>query len=73
MIAAYGLTKRYGGKTAVNDLSFTVRPGVVTGFLAPTGRARPVRDCDTRGYCQGPRSSASRSIDVRRMCIRSRV
>jgi ABC-2 type transport system ATP-binding protein len=40
MIAAHGLTKRYGGKTAVNDLSFTVRPGMVTGFLGPNGAGK---------------------------------
>lgn len=33
MIEIDGLTKRYGDKTAVDDLSFTVRPGTVTGFL----------------------------------------
>jgi ABC-2 type transport system ATP-binding protein len=43
MIEARALTKRYGDKTAVDDLSFTVRPGVVTGFLGPTGRASPPR------------------------------
>ena len=32
MIEADGLTKRYGETTAVNDLSFSVRPGIVTGF-----------------------------------------
>jgi ABC-2 type transport system ATP-binding protein len=36
MIEARGLTKRYGDTIAVDDLSFTVRPGVVTGFLGPT-------------------------------------
>ena len=40
MIEAHGLTKRYGGKTAVDDLSFTVRPGVVTGFLGPNGAGK---------------------------------
>ncbi len=40
MIEAHGLTKRYGSKTAVNDLSFTVRPGVVTGFLGPNGAGK---------------------------------
>ncbi|RJQ79031.1 ABC transporter ATP-binding protein [Pseudonocardiaceae bacterium YIM PH 21723] len=40
MIEAHGLTKRYGGKTAVEDLSFTVRPGVVTGFLGPNGAGK---------------------------------
>jgi ABC-2 type transport system ATP-binding protein len=40
MIEARGLTKRYGGKAAVTDLSFTVRPGVVTGFLGPNGAGK---------------------------------
>lgn len=34
------LTKRYGGKTAVDQLSFTVRPGQVTGFLGPNGAGK---------------------------------
>ena len=40
MIEAHGLTKRYGHKTAVDDLTFTVRPGVVTGFLGPNGAGK---------------------------------
>ncbi len=40
MIEAVGLTKRYGDKTAVDDLSFTVHPGVVTGFLGPNGAGK---------------------------------
>ncbi|MGW0603865.1 ABC transporter ATP-binding protein [Streptomyces sp. NPDC002640] len=40
MIEAVGLTKRYGDKTAVDDLSFQVRPGVVTGFLGPNGSGK---------------------------------
>jgi ABC-2 type transport system ATP-binding protein len=40
MIEARGLTKRYGGKLAVDGLSFTVRPGVVTGFLGPNGAGK---------------------------------
>jgi ABC-2 type transport system ATP-binding protein len=40
MIEARGLTKRYGGKLAVDRLSFTVRPGVVTGFLGPNGAGK---------------------------------
>lgn len=40
MIEARGLTKRYGGKAAVTDLSFTVKPGVVTGFLGPNGAGK---------------------------------
>lgn len=40
MIEAVGLTKRYGDKVAVDDLSFTVRPGTVTGFLGPNGAGK---------------------------------
>ncbi|MEU3477556.1 ATP-binding cassette domain-containing protein [Streptomyces sp. NPDC033754] len=40
MIEAVGLTKRYGAKTAVYNLSFQVRPGVVTGFLGPNGSGK---------------------------------
>jgi ABC-2 type transport system ATP-binding protein len=40
VIEARGLTKRYGDKLAVDDLSFTVRPGVVTGFLGPNGAGK---------------------------------
>jgi ABC-2 type transport system ATP-binding protein len=40
MIEARALTKRYGDKVAVNELSFTVRPGQVTGFLGPNGAGK---------------------------------
>src|SRR6516225_598859 len=40
MIAASGLTKRYGRTVAVRDLTFTVRPGVVPGFLGPNGAGK---------------------------------
>ena len=40
MIEAQGLTKRYGAKTAVDHLSFTVEPGRVTGFLGPNGAGK---------------------------------
>lgn len=40
MIEVRGLTKRYGDTLAVDDLSFTVRPGVVTGFLGPNGAGK---------------------------------
>jgi ABC-2 type transport system ATP-binding protein len=40
MIEARGLTKDYGSKRAVDDLTFTVRPGVVTGFLGPNGSGK---------------------------------
>ncbi|WP_308490988.1 ABC transporter ATP-binding protein [Microbacterium terrisoli] len=40
MITAEGLTKRFGAKTAVDDISFTVQPGKVTGFLGPNGAGK---------------------------------
>ncbi|MFE3860789.1 ABC transporter ATP-binding protein [Streptomyces goshikiensis] len=40
MIELEGLTKRFGGKVAVDNLSFQVRPGVVTGFLGPNGAGK---------------------------------
>ncbi|SDS23900.1 ABC-2 type transport system ATP-binding protein [Paraoerskovia marina] len=40
MIEARGLVKKYGSKTAVDGVSFTVRPGVVTGFLGPNGAGK---------------------------------
>ena len=56
MIELRGLTKRYGDKLAVDDLTFTVRPGVVTGFLGPNGAGKSTTmrmmlglDAPTRG------------------------
>jgi ABC-2 type transport system ATP-binding protein len=40
MIQAVGLTKHYGAKRAVDTVSFTVSPGVVTGFLGPNGAGK---------------------------------
>ena len=40
MIEAAGLSKRYGDKLAVDDLSFAVLPGQVTGFLGPNGAGK---------------------------------
>jgi ABC-2 type transport system ATP-binding protein len=56
MIEARGLTKRYGDTVAVDDLTFTVRPGMVTGFLGPNGAGKSTTmrmilglDAPTRG------------------------
>ncbi|MFI5945052.1 ATP-binding cassette domain-containing protein [Streptomyces uncialis] len=40
MIELEGLTKRFGEKVAVDELTFTVRPGIVTGFLGPNGAGK---------------------------------
>lgn len=39
-IEVCGITKRYGATLAVNDLSFTVQPGRVTGFVGPNGAGK---------------------------------
>lgn len=56
MIETHALTKRYGDRTVVQDLSFTVRPGAVTGFLGPNGAGKSTTlrmllglDAPTRG------------------------
>ncbi|MGH3186472.1 MAG: ATP-binding cassette domain-containing protein, partial [Streptosporangiaceae bacterium] len=56
MIEARGLVKRYGSTMAVSDLSFSVRPGMVTGFLGPNGAGKTTTmrmilglDAPTRG------------------------
>ena len=41
MIEAHGLVKRYGSTMAVSDLCFSIRPGMVTGFLGPNGSGKP--------------------------------
>src|SRR5271154_4623959 len=40
MITAHSLTKRYGAATAVDNLTFEVPPGAVTGFLGPNGSGK---------------------------------
>jgi ABC-2 type transport system ATP-binding protein len=40
VIEAVGLTKRFGEKVAVDDLTFTIKPGIVTGFLGPNGAGK---------------------------------
>ncbi|MBV9606768.1 MAG: ATP-binding cassette domain-containing protein [Solirubrobacterales bacterium] len=40
MISVENVTKRYGEKVAVDDLTFQVKPGVVTGFLGPNGAGK---------------------------------
>ena len=40
MITVEGLSKTYGGFTAVDDVSFVCKPGTVTGFLGPNGAGK---------------------------------
>ncbi len=40
MIDVETVPKRYGDKVAVHELSFSIRPGIVTGFLGPNGSGK---------------------------------
>ena len=40
MIEVTGLTKQYGAVTAVDNLTFPIKPGIVTGFLGPNGAGK---------------------------------
>ena len=40
MITVSGLTKKYGDRTVVDDVSFELEPGTVTGFLGPNGAGK---------------------------------
>ena len=62
MIEARDLTKRYGDKTAVDHLSFTVAPGKVTGFLGPNGAGKST----TMRLDPRPGPAAGRHRDDRR-------
>ena len=64
MITIESLTKRYGGFTAVDDVTFTARPGRVTGFLGPNGAGKSTTMRVTVGLT--PPTSGSATISGRR-------
>jgi ABC-2 type transport system ATP-binding protein len=53
------LTKRFGATTAIDDLSFTVRPGVVTGFLGPNGSGKTTTMRALLGLISATRGTAT--------------
>ena len=63
MIEAHGLVKRYGSTTAVNDLSFSIRPGLVTGFLGSGQRGRGAMRVSRRADPTGERGCAPTICD----------
>jgi ABC-type Na+ transport system ATPase subunit NatA len=63
MIEAHGLVKRYGSTMAVNDLSFSIRPGMVTGFLGPNGAGNPVTELRRSFLRQGPGTRVALTVE----------
>jgi ABC-2 type transport system ATP-binding protein len=59
-----GLTKHFGSTVALDDLSFTVRPGVVTGFLGPNGSGKTTTLRCLLGLVEPTRGTAT--VDGRR-------
>ena len=58
-IEILGLTKRFGSVTAVNGLSFTVEPGVITGFFGPNGAGKTTTLRILLGLVQADAGSAT--------------
>ena len=72
------LTKRYGDTTAVDDLTFTVQPGIVTGFLGPNGAGKSTTmrlilglDAPTSGERHGERQALRRAPGAAARCRRA--
>src|SRR3569833_2483436 len=64
MITVCGLTKKYGDRTVVDDVSFTLAPGTVTGFLRPNGAGKTTTMRMITGLV--PASAGSALVDGRR-------
>ena len=66
-IQACRLSKRFGGRLAVDDLSFTVEPGRVTGFLGPNGAGKSTTLFDGRPYrdLPAPQRAVGAVLDAR--------
>jgi len=63
MITVSGLTKQYGTRTVVDDVSFTLEPGTVTGFLGPNGAGKTTTMRMITGLV--PASAGSALVDGR--------
>jgi ABC-2 type transport system ATP-binding protein len=63
MIQVSGLTKQYSGRTVVDDVSFTLEPGTVTGFLGPNGAGKTTTMRMITGLV--PASSGTALVDGR--------
>ncbi|MGY1815553.1 ABC transporter ATP-binding protein [Blastococcus sp. SYSU D00820] len=63
MISVSGLTKRYGPRTVVDDVSFVLEPGTVTGFLGPNGAGKTTTMRMMTGLV--PASAGTATVDGR--------
>src|SRR5881392_2202028 len=64
MITVSGLTKRYDRRTVVDDVSFALEPGTVTGFLGPNGAGKTTTMRMMTGLV--PATSGTATVDGRR-------
>ncbi|MEO3816368.1 ABC transporter ATP-binding protein [Plantactinospora sp. B24E8] len=68
MISVERLSKRYGGHTAVDDVSFTCAPGTVTGFLGPNGAGKSTTMRMICGFTPPTAGTATvHGVDYRRL------
>src|SRR3954470_3537183 len=63
MIKVSGLTKQYGNRTVVDDVSFALEPGTVTGFLGPNGAGKTTTMRMMTGLV--PATSGTATVDGR--------
>jgi ABC-2 type transport system ATP-binding protein len=76
MIAARGLTKRYGSITAVDHLDFDVPRGAIVGFLGPNGAGKSTALRMITGYLQPTSGSVTVDdlpVDTRRVAVQRRI
>lgn len=71
MIEVRGLTKRYGDFLAVDDLSFVVEPGKVTGFLGPNGAGKSTTMRMIRGLDRPTAGTALVTVRLTSWCCRA--
>ena len=66
MIEVRDLTKRFGSTLAVDDLSFSVEPGRVTGFLGPNGAGKSTTMRAILGLVHGVATAVARGLEAAR-------
>jgi len=71
MIEVQQLTKRYGNTVAVDEVSFVVQPGRVTGFLGPNGAGKSTTTLRRRSSASPAWATTSKPASPRRRAMPS--